>query len=188
MTDVKQAVEAAQEKGTFSVLAAAKGIAYPKEEVTVFQDVKSAYEIGILERTLDNLTNADKEKTERIEEQIGGLKKNVVDSRLTFHLTALSPGVVEDIQTEGWGMFPKDEDANEATFHINMSYIAASVQKVVDGEDNEDKHVWTGEEIAELKKTLPDESFEKISAKVMELSFVGAYFDQAVDADFLSKS
>lgn len=188
MTDVEEAVEAAQEKGTFSVLAAAKGIAYPKEEVVLFQDVKSAYEIGILERSMESLGKDDTEMINRVDEEILELKKKVRASALTFHLTGLAPGVIEDIQTEIWGMYPKTEDEGKSNLLINMSYIAASIQKVVDADDNEDVHLWTRDEVTDLRRTLPDESFDKLGEKVAELSFVGAYFDQATDADFLSKS
>ncbi len=188
MTQPEKIVEAAQEKGTFSVLDAAKGISYPKEEVTVFQDIKSAYEIGILERSITDLGPEDSKIIARVEKQITALRKKVKESALVFHMTGLSPGVIEDIQTEGQSMFPNDDDGSGSALFINMSYVAASIQKVVDHEGNEDNHVWTRDEVIELRRTLPDESFDLLAQRMAAMSFAAAYFDASTDADFLSKS
>ena len=70
MADVIELVEKATEKGTFSILDAARGIGYPKDTVDVYTDIEAAYLIKHYNTQAAN--ELDPEKVDEAEQTDGG--------------------------------------------------------------------------------------------------------------------
>jgi hypothetical protein len=171
MTDIAALVNDAKAKGTFSVLDAARGNrSYPQDIKTVYTDVAAAYEVKRLEK-LDK-GEKDREVHESIVAQIEDAKERVRKSALTFRLRGIGEGTKDSIRDEALAKFPEVQDqfGNRTSGGPDYGYV--------------DEHHWTPEEIAELRETLPPESFGSIVELMFELSFAAAYFDASVTPDF----
>lgn len=183
MADVIELVEKATAKGTFSILDAAKGIGYPSDTVTVYTDIEAAYLIK--HYNMQAADELDPDKADEIDAKIKELKQRIADSAMTFTLRGYAPQVVAAINEEARAKFDvEDTSSGEAAEWCNYKYVAESIQLITDAEGNEDHTHWTPEKVKELAFLLPDGEFDKITAKMSELVFTAAYFDQAVDADF----
>lgn len=183
MADVIELVEKATEKGTFSILDAAKGIGYPKDTVDVYTDIEAAYLIKHYNTQAAN--ELDPEKVDEIAAKVDELKQRIKDSTYTFHLRGYAPEVVKAINEEARAKFEVEDTSNgEAAEWCNYKYVAEAIQLVTRPDGAEDHTHWTPEKVEELAFMLPDGEFDKITLKMSELVFTAAYFDQVVDADF----
>lgn len=183
MADVIELVEKATEKGTFSILDAARGIGYPKDTVDVYTDIEAAYLIKHYNTQAAN--ELDPEKVDEIAAKVDELKQRIKDSTYTFHLRGYAPEVVKAINDEARAKFDVEDTSNgDAAEWCNYKYVAEAIQLVTRPDGAEDHTHWTPEKVEELAFILPDGEFDKITLKVSELVFTAAYFDQVVDADF----
>jgi hypothetical protein len=194
MTDIAALVNDAKAKGTFSVLDAARGNrSYPQDIKTVYTDVAAAYEVKRLEK-LDK-GEKDREVHESIVAQIEDAKERVRKSALTFRLRGIGEGTKDSIRDEALAKFPEVQDQfgnrtsggpdyGEGAVWNNDKTLAEHIIDVTDADGYVDEHHWTPEEIAELRETLPPESFGSIVELMFELSFAAAYFDASVTPDF----
>lgn len=183
MADVIELVEKATEKGTFSILDAARGIGYPKDTVDVYTDIEAAYLIKHYNAQAAN--ELDPEKVDEIAAKVDELKQRIKDSTYTFHLRGYAPEVVKAINDEARAKFDvEDTSEGDAAVWCNYKYVAEAIQLVTRPDGAEDHTHWTPEKVEELAFILPDGEFDKITSKMSELVFTAAYFDQVVDADF----
>jgi len=183
MSNPVELIEKATEKGTFSILDAAKGIGYPKDTVDVYTDIEAAYLIKHYNTQAAN--ELDPEKVDEIAAKVDELKQRIKDSAYTFHLRGYAPEVVKAINDEARAKFDvEDTSDGDAAVWCNYKYVAEAIQLVTRPDGAEDHTHWTPEKVEELAYILPDGEFDKITLKVSELVFTAAYFDQVVDADF----
>lgn len=183
MADVVELVEKATEKGTFSILDAAKGIGYPSDTVEVYTDIEAAYLIKHYNaQAADEL---DPDKVDEIDAKVKELSQRIKDSTYTFHLRGYAPQVVKNINVEARSKFDVEDTGNgEAAEWCNYKYVGEAIQLVTRPDGAEDHTHWSPEKVEELAFSLPDGEFDKITDKMAELVFTAAYFDQVVDADF----
>lgn len=183
--NVIESVTKAQEKGTFSVLDAAAGVAYPTDSVTIFTDVASGYRASMLQNEAAKIDDVD--RLNEIDEEIATLVQKIKDTALTFNLRGFNQkvlrGILDSVKTEF-----EDIDYGPGAERANMKYIATSIESVENAQGEVDNHVWTWEDVANLKGSIPEESFNQLAVKTAQLSLASTYFDEATDADFLSES
>lgn len=183
MTDVAELVEKATAKGTFSVLDAVKGIAYPTDTVKVHTDIEAAYLIKHLNvKAADEL---DPDQVDKIDAQVNELKERIAASDLVFTLRGYAPTVVRAINDEAKERFAvEDTDNGEAAEWCNYKYVAEAIVQAENAEGATDSHRWEVDELKGFALSLPDGEFDKITELMAALVFTAAYFDQVVDADF----
>ena len=179
-------VEEALAKGKFSVLGAAKGDAYPEDNITVFADAKSAYEAAKVEKRINDETDPQRAAELEIEKQehIDAVKA----SALTFYMRGHAPGITKLIQKAADKEFGPDNrgdvDLAEKNTWKNDSYLAEDIVRVVNAAGEVDDHKWTPEDVVALKAWLPDPEVERLFELMFQLTFARDVFDQAVGPDF----
>jgi hypothetical protein len=189
MSDVAALVEKATAPGTFSVLDAIKGRSYPEDDVTVYTDAAAAYEIRLLEEKIADVEDGN--EVNALDAELERLKHRVRDSKMVFHLRGFNRGVIDGIMKQGREKFPWEDkllpdplERGEGARWANAYYVAESIIRVTDSQGNVDEHHWDVDEVMALQATLPDDVFEKILDKTIELSFAALFFDQTVTPDF----
>jgi hypothetical protein len=183
MTSPLKLVETASAQGTLNVLEAAKGRAYPDDDVVIYTDAKAAYEAHRLAVLAADQTDSD--KADEIGAQEKDARDRVLASALTFHLRGFSRGVIDAINEEARVKFgTEDTGKGDIANWCNLKYVAESIIRVEDAAGGVDEHHWTPEEVRSLYDLLPIESYDKIVNKMFELSFAASLFDTVVDADF----
>lgn len=188
MSDVNALIEKAKEKGTFSVLDAAKGRGYPKDEKKVYTDTAPAYAIKVIERQIADLGTEDSDKINALDAEIEELRKTLESSALTFRMRGISRGVIDSIIAQGKEKGFESTDYGDGARWCNKYYLAEHIVEVVDAEGNVDDSHWDVDKVTELQAFLPDESFEALTLLVHELTFASAYFDASVTPDFSLRS
>lgn len=191
MTDFDAILAAAQDKATFSVLDAVKDKHYPQDITTVYTDVESAYEIHRLERKIADLGPDDHEAINLLDQEIAGLKEDVKASALTFRMRGIGRGLKDAINDEAALKFPWVDKTQvdpaqygEGGQWTNRSFIAAHIVDVTTADGAVDSHKWTEADVDELRKHIPDESFQELIRLMRDLSFAATYFDASVTPDF----
>lgn len=168
-------------KGKFSVLEVAKERGYPQDIVDIYTDHETAFLVHRLEAKIADEKDGD--KVNELDAERKALKEKVKDSVLTFHMRGISDGLVEDLQKQAKEKFG-EEETPERAIYTNHSYLANHIISVTNANGDVDDHQWTPEELGQLKRDLPPESFEKLVALMYELTFAARYFDEVVNADF----
>lgn len=168
-------------KGKFSVLEVAKGRGYPQDIVDVYTDHETAFKVHRLEQKIAD--ERDGAKVNALDEERKALKEKVKESILTFHMRGIGQGLVDDLQKQANEKFQDGSETEKVTW-LNNLYLAQHIISVTNADDEVDDHRWTSEEIADLKRDLPPESFEKLINLMLDLTFAAKYFDEVVSADF----
>lgn len=178
--DTVTAVENAQSRGNFSVLAFIEQTAYPTSEVTLFQDVKSADEYVKSVNKRFELEKA-KEDTTELDAQIEALGQKVSDSALIFELRGMPPGVSQRITSpEG----STDNDSDAIVRARDNELIAKTIVRVKNAKGEYDEHLWEAEDVNKLREFLKEGEFGKLVNGVVKVNFNAAIFDEATDAGF----
>lgn len=160
---------------TFDVFSFIEKTEYPVDTVSIFTDTKSAKEYVDAKKELDELSNGDAafdpaELEKRIEDAADKLKA----SSLTFELRGYAPGVVEEI------MKLHEDDETGGDYDL----IARAIIGVRNIEGAKDSHIWSAEEVKNLKGRIAENEYFKLLNAVAGVIFTAALFDQAVDAGF----
>lgn len=182
--DVLTLVEEAQSKSKFNLADVIKGRGFPEDTVDVYLDAESAYELSKLNDELTETT--DEEYAAELEAKAKALAEKIIASRLTFHMRGLSQALVEAIQNKSKVNKSGEEDAYILEYFSRL--IAATIVRVEDADGNIDEHVFTLEDIDELRGQLPVESWDAIVATTQKLTLASGYFRGLTDAGFLPKS
>jgi hypothetical protein len=182
--EVIQLVKDAQAKGKFNLAEVVKGRGFPEDVIDIYLDIESAYELSKLNNELVTITDLD--EAAPLEEKAKVLADKIIKSKLTFHLRGVSQAVVENI--EALSKADKPDDSDDYILDYFSRLIAATIVKVVDADGNEDDHLFTLEEINDLRGMLPSESWEKLVATTQKLTLASGYFRGLTDAGFLPKS
>lgn len=172
---------------TFSVLDAIKGTAYPSDEITVYTDVASLYQIQRLESEAADQTDPD--LADEIHAEIEEYRLKILASGLTFHLRGIPPEIKDNNLAAVRAKFALNEGddiihgSNAYEFLMN-THLAEMIQKVVRADGDVDSHHWTPEEVSELFGVLGVTEAGRLQALGSDLSFQAFAFDQAVTPDF----
>lgn len=174
------------------------GIEYPKDSVTVVVNEKLSYQAHkIAEALALAVARVDEpDVIKGLEASYGEVLKTAKDYAYTFHLTAISREVRNDlataveeefeIETDFLGRSKPSKEANES---YRSRLWALHVEKI-EGPNGSEIVAPTPENLAAFIASAPDRAIETIEEKIGELSGRGAGegFDSIIrDADFLSQ-
>lgn len=198
MDTTTEAIDQAQSRGSFDVLAFIEETAYPTEKVVVFQDVASATEYVRLndERAAKEIALAKRkqpgeiptipeepiveENTSELDAKIEELGEKIRKSSIVFELRGMAPGVLNDMLMAE----DPDNDNDKAAQKREDNVLAATIVGVENHEGIKDTRVWDAESINALRRNLKEGEFGKLVTAVARVNFNAAVFDQATDAGF----
>lgn len=177
--DTETVINEAQAPEAFDVLAFLEDTAYPTEKVTVFRDLTAAKEYKKLvdERLLDEKDLDAKDGPTERDERIKTLGEQITNSAMIFEFRGMPPGIVNEI-IGGENETPEEAEAKD------NALIAKSIVAVTNSKGAVDNHLWTEEQVAQLRSRMVEGEFAKLIAGVASVNFNGAVFDQATDAGF----
>ena len=183
--EVLSLVEKAQSKGNFNLGDFIKGRGYPEDEVEIYFDVASAYEISKLSDKL--IETLDPEIAEPIEAEIRELEKKVLASRLKFNMRGIDQKqvkAIEDAEKKNSDNFGDDD------WYVDYmcALIAANIISVENANGEVDERLFSKEDVVELRGVLPGESWDKLVATMQKLTLATGYFKGLSDAGFLQMS
>lgn len=182
-TDFDGLLDKATNIATFSVLDAIKGTAYPTDDIKIYTDGASAYEIDVIETRIAE--TEDEDKVNVLDEERKALVEKVAASALTFTLHGFAPKIVKAINESAAAKHQvEDTDTGPAAREANFRYLAEAIEKVTGADGAVDTHHWLFEEIEALEETLPAEEFARLMGKMNEIVFASLLFEQKVSADF----
>lgn len=190
LDEVRDAVEKATDKSTFSLVEAIKGRGYPTDQVTVYLNADAAYNLAETNALLTALAQrAETEEYENLDKVAQQLKAEVLASAMTIHLRGISPGELAKIskkvrkQAEADGL-----DEEDIALELTKAWIAPHIIRVEQADGAVDEHLWSPEEVEVLMDLLPQTEWLKLNDTINKMTFTSAYFTQAVDAGFLPRS
>lgn len=183
-------VKDAQSQGTFNLADVIKGRGYPTKEVSVYTDVDAAFKLFELEKQLELATN-DSELYATLDAEAQALAKVVQASRLTFTMRGISQAEVERITAitdELAGELNEESNPEEWSKQQACGLVAANIIRVTDADGKVDEHLFTREEVVELRGLLPADAWSVLVATMQKLTLATGFFDGLTDAGFLPKS
>lgn len=175
------AISEAQAPTTFDVLSFVEGTAYPVETVKIYTDVKAVAEL--LEANQARLSNdIHKDDPRDFDAIIEDATARVNASALTFDLRGMPPGIVQELyaSTEG--------ETAEQVQEKEDALVARTIVDVRNADGIRDPRLWSGEDVAKLRRFVKEGEFGKLIQGVVNVNFNAAIFDQATDAGFLGGS
>ena len=184
--NVVSLVEAAQKKGTFSLIDAVKGKANPKDDVDIYLDAESAYELVKVNDLL--IGEPDPEKADALKAQADELSEKILKSKLIFHMRGIDQRETELIEEKSRKDLGDDASETQVWENYLCALIAANIVSVEDADGNIDEHVFTAREISNIRHAMPAESWNKLVETMQGLTLATGYFKGLTDAGFLPKS
>jgi len=179
--EVLEIVKEAQSINKFNLADAIKGRVFPEDTVDIYLDIESAYKLSkIQDIVIDALTDEDAEK---LEAETAELSAKILKSKLTFYMRGIDQKRIEEIEAS----IIKDDETDEWVTIYFCALVAANIVKVVDANGNEDDHEFTSEEVANLRDSIPAESWNLLIATMQKLTLATGYFKGLTDAGFLQK-
>ena len=212
--DIREAVDEAKARGTFSIVNVLAERAYPKSSVTVHLDEQSAYEASIIKEELDNLLDTigksnpskpQQEKIDELTEKIDELSKKMISSGYIFHIKGISEGKRETLFNESKKKYPVEyEKPND------LAALAGQQVERVEKESPERDQLFTDflwrehiymvedpegntqgdltySDIKEIRGSLPLSSLAKINQAIEKIRTATAIFMMETGEDFLAK-
>lgn len=187
-----EAVAELTDKGSFNVFDFVAGTIAPEDTVTLYTDANAALKMAKIliaekaraEREADDLSIADEDATD--ESVVTELHEKLLASGLVFKLRGLLPDAVtaldEDVKSKT--NYVAGEENEEYATLFNNTLIGLTIVSVTNpaGAVNTDK--WTAKMVKGFLPSLYPSEAGKLYNAAAELSYVGAIFDRAVNADF----
>ena len=212
--DIREAVDEAKARGTFSIVNVLAERAYPKSSVTVHLDEQSAYEASIIKEELDNLLDTigksnpskpQQEKIDELTEKIDELSKKMISSGYIFHIKGISEGKRETLFNESKKKYPVEyEKPNDLAALAGQQVERVEkesperdqlftdflwrehIYMVEDPEGNTQSDL-TYSDIKEIRGSLPLSSLAKINQAIEKIRTATAIFMMETGEDFLAK-
>lgn len=179
-------VEAAQKKGTFSLIDAVKGQSNPKDSVDIYLDAEAAYDLKKVNEKLTGI--GDPEALAELEAEAARLSEKIMKSKVTFHMRGIDQRETELIEAKIRKYWDTEEDETAFLTEYLCALIAANIVSVEDADGNVDDHVFTSNEIRNIREVMPVESWNKLVQTMQGLTLATGYFKGLTDAGFLQKS
>lgn len=179
------------DKGSFNVFDFVAGTVAPEDTITVYTDADAALKLAKIyvaekeraERD-DDLSIGDEDATD--EDVVNALTAKLTASALVFSMKGLLPAAVTEVDKDIKSKTPFVEGAPNEEYSelFNNTLIAKSIVSVTSptGAINTDK--WTPKMVKGFLPALYQSESAKLFNTTAELSYVGAIFDRAVNADF----
>jgi hypothetical protein len=182
--EVIELAEKAQSRGVFSLADAIKGKANPSDDVEVYLDAESAYRLTKLNDQL--IQTLDEDLIKDLESQAAELVEKIQASKVIFHMRGIDQALVEKLEESVKAKYP---EGSEDWWREYLCALAASnIVSVEDANGNVDEHLFTTEELIEIRNSIPGESWETIISTMQRLTLATGYFKGLTDAGFLQKS
>lgn len=184
-------VKEAHSKKVFNLSEVIKGRGYPSKDATIYLDADSAFRLSEIDDELNNYVEDD--LREKLEAEAQQLAEKIKESALTFTMRGVSQKIVEDIMKKANEKFPNREDDNSEDGQLWLRYyisslIASNLIRVTSADGGVDEHIFTPEEMMEIRETLTQDSWNVLVETMQRLTLASGYFDQLTDAGFLPKS
>jgi len=184
-------VKEAHSKKVFNLSEVIKGRGYPSKDATIYLDSDSAFRLSEIDDELNNYV--DDEIRVKLEAEAEQLAAKIKESALTFTMRGVSQKIVEDIMKKANEKFPNREDENSEDGQLWLRYyisslIASNLIRVTSADGSVDEHIFTAEEMMEIRETLAQDSWNVLVETMQRLTLASGYFDQLTDAGFLPKS
>ena len=185
-------VETSQSQGVFNLSEVIKGRGYPTKEATIYLDSDTAFQLA----ELNDLMNGylDEEELAQNELKTQELAEKLKKSAVTFVMRGVSQKIVEDVIKKTNEKHPPEDGRREATdnpewvkYYIS-ALVAQNIVKVIDADDNVDEHVFTTEEMLEMRELVAADSWNVLVETMQKLTLASGYFEQLTDAGFLPRS
>ena len=184
VTNIINLAEAAQAKGVFSLANAIKGKANPSDTVEVYLDSESAYRLTKLNDQIIQTMDEDLLKT--LEAQTAELVEKIKASKIVINMRGIDQALVEKLEESVKLKYP--EGSEDWWREYLCALVASNITSVENAAGEVDDHVFTTEEVMEIRNTIPSESWETIIATMQRLTLATGYFKGLTDAGFLQKS
>jgi hypothetical protein len=187
-------VEETQSKKVFDITEYAKGSLAPRDTVTAYIDVESAYALAQVNETLSN-TEAGPE-FDALEAKAKELSDKILESKVVFHMRGVNQDIIEKVTIDANEKFPakknafgvEEEQTPDWIKDWTCALVAANLIKVVNAAGDEDERLFTTEDVKAMRSYLPREVWDLLVEKMQQLSLANAYFRGLTDAGFLPKS
>lgn len=189
-TEIDEALAAATSKESFNVFDFVQGAVTPSDVISIYTNADAALKLVKVFSAEEARKQAEAEEGASLadeyeildEDIVTALHEELVASRLKISMKGLAPEAIRELDKE---LKKKHEaDSEEYNNAFNHSLIAKSIVSIENpsGALNTDK--WTAKMVAGLLSSLYVSEANKIYDAAAELSYVGAIFDKAVNADF----
>lgn len=220
MTDITERANTlateASKPGTFNFIDRVTGRNYPKDEVVVYLDEESGYNISKIEKELElagqkiKLAGDDKvllaeakAQVDQLEAQLEANREKASESRFVFHLEGISTRDYDKCVDEAQEQFPLEytETRNPLTFKLEREVVenddretyfrtllwSKFIRRVVDPSGNEDSTI-SHEWVKQVADLLPIMAQIKVATGVETLRMATDWMDHIQGEDFLAKS
>jgi hypothetical protein len=190
--EILKIAESAQSQGVFNLSEVVKGRGYPTKEATIYLDGAAAFELA----ELNDIMKYDFDGDSMIENENKAkeIAERIKKSAITFVMRGVSQKIVEDTIKQTNLKYPPEAGRNEASdnpewvkYYI-ASLIAQNIVKVIDANGNVDDHVYTAEEMLDIRESIATDSWNTLVENMQKLTLASGYFEQLTDAGFLPKS
>lgn len=176
----------------FNLVDAIKGRSYPEDSIRVYLDEEAAYLLHQTENELSGLSKSQDQDAEGFREllddkqrQADEYRERLLATSLKFTLRGRDRVVYDRIQAQSEKDHPDDDRARALA--ENCGVMAASILSVENAEGAVDEHEFTAEEVESLYEIMPRNEWLRLLELLYSLTFANSYFDQAVNAGFLSR-
>ena len=212
LAEAAELAKQASARGTFSISEALLERAYPTEEVKVYLDEQTAYEIVQLDEHINELEEDASSTFEEIALAAQGQQEVLIERRkellaklqnslYVFHITGVSEGARTEMLEQAFEKFPQEyiEDKNilgdvkrtekdnpERDNLFTMLLWEKSIAKVVSPSGAEQVGV-TADDVQVMRKSMPISAITKVNNSMDKLRVSTAMFLLEVNEDFLAK-
>ena len=179
---------------TFDFYAVATGATAPEDEVPVYTDGKTAYDLHKLEKKLDSTFGYRKggeteeefrTRVQAVEDEIAELKEKMRGNRVVFSLKGLLPEEMKKLAKQLDAEFGEGTSSSERNERWSAMLLAAHIVKITDVSGAVDNSTWDADKVAQLFTILPQESSLALLDKVADLTGETTYFHNVeIDSDF----
>lgn len=200
MSDIQELVENAQNQETFSFTEVVQGRGYPRDEVAIYLDEATAYQIVKLEKQIAD--SLDDQEVDALAEKVAELRKKLAQSKYIFKIVGLSTQTREDL-------LEKARNDIKPEYDQHKNFITGQVEKVEKESPKRDRYytnlLWQASieqivapsgavdtaptlETVEAFRKAPMSQQVKFQTALNELSVAAEIFEESVDDDFLASS
>jgi len=212
--EIRESVDEAKDRKNFNILNVLAERAYPKTTVVIYLDEQSAYDASGIKEELDALTEKigkknpsaeQKDKIEKLTEELDTLSDKIKQSGYTFHIRGISEGKREELFNESKKKYPIEyEKPNELAALTGQRVERVEkesperdqlftdllwrdhIQMVEDPEGNI-QDTFTYSDIKTLRSALPLSALAKINQAIEKIRTATAVFMMETGEDFLAK-
>lgn len=184
-----QLVRDAQAKGVFNLSEVIKGRGFPTKDVTIYLDAESAFRLAEIDEAMNGFI--DQDELAKLQAEADELSANIRKSALVFTMRGVSQKIVDKVTAEANEKHPRNESEQSNSDWIKFyvsNLVAQNIIRVTDAEGNVDEHVFTTEEVMELREQITRDAWDVLADTMQKLTLASGYFEQLTDAGFLPKS